>query len=102
MISISPSALISPTMAATLLVPISRPTILFRSLSDAITISSYTFPTPPVGAISRSRTRSRTRGQQRSGGSRSGDRSYVGPLDGDAVGVAGVDVDDLFPALRQL
>src|SRR6056297_1356259 len=102
MISISPSAFTSPTMAATLLVPMSRPTILFRSLSDAITISSYTFPTPTVGAISRSRSRSRIRGQQRSGDSRSGDRSYVSPLDGDAVGVAGVNVDDLFLALGQL
>src|ERR1700678_1129419 len=83
MISSAPSALISPTMATTLLVPMSRPTSRFRSERFAMD------PLQPlnvgiVAALGRYR------------------RRYLGvaPPDGEAIGVAHVDVADFIQAMR--
>src|SRR5271165_185177 len=81
MISSVPSVLISPTIATTLLVPISRPTIKFRSERLAIE-----FP----GPLGRRRGRSPRR-------ARCARRT---PPDREAVGVAHVDVIDVGLAMR--
>src|SRR5882757_10384245 len=69
MISNAPSDLISPTMATTLLVPMSRPTIRLRSERLAI-------------------------------GGACGRRLGSAPADGEAVGIAHVNVRDVVQAMR--
>src|ERR1700690_2801238 len=81
MISSVPSALSSPTIATTLLVPMSRPTIRFRSERLAIE-----FP-GPLGRQRRMRCR-RAR------------RARGAPPNGEAVRIAHVDVIDVGFAVR--
>src|SRR5579859_595332 len=82
MISSAPSALISPTMATTLLVPMSRPTNRFRSERFAMSRCSLY-----VGIFCMlGRYRCRDRG--------------VAPTDGKAIGVAHVDIGDFIQAMR--
>src|SRR5271168_16208 len=83
MISRTPSALISPTMATTLLVPMSRPTNRFRSERLAMN------PLQPlrVGVVAMfCRHRGRNRG--------------IAPADGEAIGVAHVDVSNFVQPVR--
>src|SRR5271166_2790940 len=81
MISSVPSVLISPTIATTLLVPMSSPTIRFRSERLAIE-----FPGPL--------------GRQRRGRCRRTRPARGAPPNGEAVGIAHVDVIDVGLAVR--
>src|ERR1700722_6475638 len=83
MISRTPSALISPTMATTLLVPMSRPTNRFRSERLAMN------PLQPlrVGIVA---VLCRHRGRNR----------RIAPADGEAIGVAHVDVRNFIQTVR--
>src|SRR5258708_5051703 len=82
MISSWPSALISPTMATTLLVPMSRPTTKFRS--ERLAMYRCSLNVGIVGMLGRSRCRSR----------------WVAPTDGKAIGIAHVDVGHFTQAMR--
>src|ERR1700678_1278577 len=83
MISSAPSALISPTMATTLLVPMSRPTRRFRSERFAM----YSYSLLNVGVVG-------TLGRHRCG------HRGIAPADGKAIGVAHVDVGNFIQSVR--
>src|SRR3984957_5441457 len=83
MISRTPSALISPTMATTLLVPMSRPTNRFRSERLAMN-RLRPLDVGIIGMLGRYRCRDRR----------------VAPADGKAIGVAHVDIGNFIQAMR--
>src|SRR5882724_9308602 len=83
MISSAPSALISPTMATTLLVPMSRPTNRFRS-ARFINMTFGFLCVRVVAGLGRHRRRD----------------GRIAPPDGEAIRVAHVDVRDLAQAVR--
>src|SRR5271170_5304829 len=83
MISSAPSDLISPTMATTLLVPMSRPTNKFRSERFAMSCASVPLCVAVVGALGRP----------------GAGRRLIAPADGKAIGIAHVHVVDFRQAV---
>src|SRR6266403_2988487 len=82
MISSAPSVLISPTMATTLLVPMSRPTNRFRS--ERFAMYRCSLDVGIVGMFGRHRCRDRG----------------IAPADGEPIGVAHVDVGNFIHSMR--